>query len=61
MCLALGLFPGHAVSFLYLSYELLAAAVDDVKVVVGQLAPLLLHLSIKLLPLAFYLISQFIL
>src|ERR1700755_3297692 len=45
-----GLVLGEAVPLLDLSLELVALAVDDVEVIVGKLAPLLLHLTLDLLP-----------
>src|SRR5437762_3196111 len=41
---------GDAVLLLYLADELIALARDDIEVVVGQLAPLLLRLAFHLLP-----------
>jgi hypothetical protein len=52
----LGLVTGHAVSFLYFSDQLDAFPLDKVHVIVGQLAPLLLHPTFELLPIAFDLI-----
>src|SRR5262245_16617161 len=40
---------GLAVALLDLAFELVAAAADDVKIVVGQLTPLLLDLALDLL------------
>src|SRR5690606_25292546 len=51
--LTLGLVLGNAVTFLNLARELVALAGDDVEVVVGQLAPLLLDLALHLLPVTF--------
>ena len=51
--LALGLVLGIAVPLLQPSGELGALALDQVDVVVGQLAPLLLGLALELLPIAF--------
>jgi hypothetical protein len=45
---------GDAVGFLDLACKLLAFACDDVKLVVGELAPLLLDVALHLLPVAFY-------
>lgn len=42
--LPLGFVPGHAVALLDLAHELAAAARDDVDVILGELAPLLLAL-----------------
>ena len=42
--LPLGFVLGHAVALLDLAGELVAAAGDDIEVVIGQLAPLLLRL-----------------
>jgi hypothetical protein len=50
--LLLGFVLGHAIAFLDLPGELVAAAGDDVQVVIGQLAPLLLGLTCHLLPVA---------
>ena len=44
---------GDAVALLDLAFELVALAGDDVEVVVGQLAPLLLDLALDLLPVSF--------
>jgi hypothetical protein len=41
----LGLILGQAVALLQLAFELLALAVDDSEVVIGELAPLLLDLA----------------
>lgn len=49
----LRLFFGSAVFFLNLAFELRAISVDLVELVVGELAPLLLDLALKLLPVAF--------
>ena len=54
--LLLGFVLGHAVALLDLAGELVAAAGDDIEVVVGQLAPLLLGLAGDLLPVAFDLV-----
>ena len=51
--LLLGLVLGDPVLLLDLADELVALAGDDVDVVVGELAPLLLHLARELLPVAF--------
>ena len=40
---------GQAAPLLKLAFELIPAAADDLVVVVGELPPLLLHLSIDLL------------
>src|SRR6185437_9452339 len=50
--LALGLIARDAVSLLQLAGELIALALELVDLIVGQLAPLLLHFSLDLLPLA---------
>src|SRR5262249_52325761 len=42
-----------AVALLDLAFELIAAAVDDVEIIVGELAPLLLDLAFDLLPVSF--------
>src|ERR1041385_793241 len=44
---------GKTVALLQLAFELLAAALDDVEIVVGELAPLLLGRTLELLPIAF--------
>src|SRR5262245_31579255 len=51
--LLLGFVLGDAVLLLDPSGQLLAAAGDDVELVVGELAPLLLGLALQLLPVAF--------
>jgi hypothetical protein len=51
--LALSGVLGEAVALLQLAGELLATAFHEIKVVVGQLALLLLHLAFDLLPVAF--------
>src|SRR5258706_7608482 len=48
----LGFVLGQAIALLHLAGELIAAAGDDVPVVVGQLAPLFLGLARQLLPVA---------
>src|SRR5262245_57782966 len=52
--LRLGL--GDAVALLQCADKLLATAVDDVKIVVGEFAPLFAHTTFKLLPVALELI-----
>src|SRR5262249_20117960 len=47
------LVAGDAVALLDLALELLAVAGDDIEVVVGQAAPLFLHLALELLPVTF--------
>jgi hypothetical protein len=42
-----------AVPFLDFALELIAAAVDDIQIVVGELAPLLLYFASNLLPVSF--------
>ena len=42
---ALGLFLGLAVAFLQLAGELFAVAANDIQVVIGELAPVLLDLA----------------
>jgi hypothetical protein len=37
---------GQAVALLNLAFELVAASIDDVQIVVGELAPLLFHLPL---------------
>src|SRR5207245_9010946 len=44
---------GKAVTLLELAFELLAATLDHVEIVVGELAPLLLGGALELLPVAF--------
>src|SRR3982074_2816704 len=44
---------GEAVALLQLAFELLAAALDHVEIVVGEFTPLFLGLSLELLPIAF--------
>jgi hypothetical protein len=44
---------GIPVSFLKLSLQLIAPAVDDIEIVVCQLSPLLLYFTSRLLPIAF--------
>jgi hypothetical protein len=51
--LALGLVPRHAVALLKPAAELHALTLDDVEIVVGELAPLLLSLAFELFPIAF--------
>src|SRR5260370_40879438 len=51
--LTLRLVLGNAVAFLDAADELVLLAADDGQVVLGQLAPLLLHLAGQLLPIAF--------
>src|SRR5687767_11911154 len=51
--LSLGLVPGAAVALLDLADQLVAVARHLVELVVGELAPLRLHLALHLLPVAF--------
>src|ERR1700752_1018604 len=51
--LPLGFILREAVLLLQLAHELILPAADHVDVVIGQLAPLLLHLALQLLPIAF--------
>src|SRR5262245_44960488 len=51
--LTLGLVLREAILLLHLADELVALAVNDVELIVGQLAPLLLDLALELLPVAF--------
>jgi hypothetical protein len=51
--LALGLVSRHAVALLKPAAELRALTLDDVEIVVGELAPLLLSLAFELFPIAF--------
>src|ERR1043165_1581444 len=44
---------GEAVALLQLAFELVAAALDDVEIVIGELAPLLLRRALELLPVTF--------
>src|SRR4029077_10504049 len=48
--LPLGFFLADAVGFLHLARELIATALDHVELIVGELAPLLLHFPLELLP-----------
>src|SRR5262245_13043775 len=45
---------GEAVALLDFAFQLLAPAGDDVEIVVGELAPLLLDLALDLLPVPFH-------
>src|SRR5262249_15160763 len=56
--LALGLVAGDAVAGLQLADELVAAALDLQQIVVGQLAPLLLHRALGLRPAALHLLPE---
>src|SRR5689334_6972413 len=47
------LVPGDPVAFLNLAFELVTSPVDDIKVVISELAPLFLDLALYLLPVAF--------
>ena len=51
--LLLGFVLGQAVRFLYLDGKVVTFACNDVKMIVGELAPLLLHIAFELLPVAF--------
>lgn len=51
--LSLGLIAGDAVAFLDLADQLIAFARNNVQMVVGQLAPLLLDLAFGLFPVSF--------
>ena len=51
--MAIGFVLRHAVALLKPAAELRALALDDVKIIVGELAPLLLNLAFELLPIAF--------
>jgi hypothetical protein len=51
--LAFGVVPRHAVALLKPAAELRALTLDDVEIVVGELAPLLLSLAFELFPIAF--------
>ena len=50
----LGLVLRIAIALLDLAFQLLALAIDDVKVIVSEFAPLLLDLALHLLPVTFY-------
>src|SRR5262245_5487637 len=50
----LSLVAGDPVRFLELAHQLVALAGDDIEIVIGQLAPLLLELALHLLPVAFH-------
>ena len=52
-------FFGHAVTRLNLTGQFFTASVNDVEFIVGQLAPLLLHLTFELLPVPFDLIPVY--
>lgn len=54
--LALGFVFGLAVAFLQLARELFPVAANDVQVVIGELAPVLLDLALELFLIAFDLI-----
>ena len=51
--LALGLVPRHAVALLKPAAELRALTLDDVEIIFGELALLLLNLAFELFPIAF--------
>src|SRR5262245_38446894 len=51
--LALGLVLRHAVALLKPAAELHALTLDDVEIIAGELAPLLLNLAFELFPIAF--------
>ena len=51
--LTLGLVLGNAVSLLDPTNQLDATALDEIKVIIRELAPLLLNLATELLPIAF--------
>src|SRR5262245_48969919 len=51
--LALGLILGVAVALLQTTGELGALALDDIQIVVGELAPFLLGLTLELFPVTF--------
>src|SRR5262245_45985221 len=51
--LTLGLVLGNAIPLLYAANQLVLLPVDGRQVIVGQFAPLLLHLAGKLLPVPF--------
>jgi hypothetical protein len=44
---------GVAISFLNLAFQLIAAATDHIKIIVGEFSPLFLHLSFQLFPVSF--------
>jgi hypothetical protein len=54
--LAIGFVLSLAIPLLKLADELLAIAGDDVHIVTGQFAPLLLHGALELFPIAFDLV-----
>src|SRR5262245_39936888 len=45
---------GQTVALLDFALELIAAAIDDIEIVVGELAPLLLHLPFDLFPISLH-------
>src|SRR5687768_1866424 len=45
---------GNAVFLLNATHELIALSFDPIQIIVGQFAPLLLHATAKLLPIALY-------
>ena len=51
--LLVNLFFVIAIPLLDFAFELIAAAVDDIQIVVGQFAPLLLHFASYLFPISF--------
>lgn len=50
----LGLVLRIAIALLDFALQLLALAIDDIKIVVGEFAPLLLNLALHLFPVTFY-------
>src|SRR5215471_19611953 len=50
--LLFGLGSSHAVPLLNETHELLRLTLDDVQIVIGQLAPLLARLALELIPLS---------
>jgi len=54
--LLLGLFLRDPVLFLDMTGELVLPSGDLVDMIIGELAPLLFHFTLELLPVAFYLI-----
>ena len=50
----LGTVLGVAVALLKFSFELVLLASDDIKIIVGQFSPLLLHLAFDLFPISFH-------
>src|SRR6187431_1719310 len=51
--LPLGLIASDTIAFLNPAYQLIALSADHVEIVIGEFAPLLLHLPLELFPIAF--------